>query len=84
MHIDERVIQAMAAFVFISVLKDFLICFYLHWTYEGRVNFYHAENSTTRVVYADYTAKKLSEPSAQIQRKSRLKWTIQNSELLKS
>ena len=34
-HVDQKVIQAMAAFVFISVLKDFLICFYLHWTYEG-------------------------------------------------
>ena len=34
-HVDQKVIQAMAAFVFISVLKDFLICFYLHWTYEA-------------------------------------------------
>ena len=36
-HVDSKVIQAMAAFVFISVLKDFLIGFYLHWTYEGRL-----------------------------------------------
>ena len=36
-HVDPKVIQAMAAFVFISVLKDFLIGFYLHWTYEGWV-----------------------------------------------
>jgi len=33
-HVDSKIIQAMAAFVFISVLKDFLIGFYLHWTYE--------------------------------------------------
>ena len=38
-HVDSEVIQAMAAFVYISVLKDFLIGFYLHWTYEGRVEF---------------------------------------------
>ena len=43
-RVDPIVIQAMAAFVFIAVLKDFLICFYLHWTYEGRG--FHFENHT--------------------------------------
>ena len=34
-HVDPAVIKAMAAFVFIAVLKDILVGGYMHLLYQG-------------------------------------------------